>query len=95
MKEDNAYAAVSIDATGATPKDQWLRRFIVLNALLFGLPVLFIVTAYFMLAANNTEISGLSGTMSFGVLAVAAAYIVLPNVCMLLILIFIRARRCK
>lgn len=24
MKDDNAYAAVSIDATGATPKDQWL-----------------------------------------------------------------------
>ena len=85
----------SFDATGATPKDQWLRRFVVLNALLFGLPALSIVIAYFKLAANNTEISGSSGTMSFGVLAVAAAYFVLPNVCMLLILAFIRARRCK
>ena len=49
------YADVSIDAIGATPKDQWLRRFVVLNALLFGLPVLFLAIAYFMLAANNTE----------------------------------------
>ena len=92
MADDNAYAPVEIIAPVAKPRTRWLRRFVVLNSLLLGIPLLFMATAWLALSSNGTQLSGTSGSIGLATIATIVGYVAVPNLVMLRVWYIRRAR---
>lgn len=82
MTDENAYAPVVADSKVAPRKRRWMYRFLILNALLFGLPVGLAIAALVMLALNGVQITGTSGSLGLGTMLFAVACIAFPNLIM-------------
>ncbi len=82
MTDENAYAPVVADSKVATRKHRWIYRFLILNALLFGLPIGLAIAASVMLALNGVQISGTSGSLGLDTMLFAVACIAIPNLIM-------------
>lgn len=93
MKRENAYEPVSIDSVPAKRRPRWLRRFAILNAILVGLPLVLFVVAYFVLASNGMYFSGASGSLGLATLVLISAYVLVPNLAMLTILLSSKIHR--
>ncbi len=65
MTDDNAYAPVVADSKVAPRNRRWMYRFLILNALLFGLPIGLAIAALIMLALNGVQISGTSVSLGW------------------------------
>jgi hypothetical protein len=57
----------------------WLRRFAILNGVLFLVPVVCPLAAYLVLEANGISISGVSGAMGMELAVLLIAYLAIPN----------------
>ncbi len=82
MTDDNAYAPVVADSKVAPRNRRWMYRFLILNALLFGLPIGLAIAALIMLALNGVQISGTSGFLGLDTMLFAVACIAIPNLIM-------------
>lgn len=74
---------VSMPITNRNPN--WLRRFVVLNAVLFGMPILLMAATWLALSANGMQLSGTSGNVGLATLTVAGCYFIVPNLVMVLV----------
>ncbi len=84
MADDNAYTPVEVFSPVPERPTYWLRRFVILNAVLLGIPVFLIATAWVALGAIGTQVSGTSGSIGLATVALIASYFAVPNLVMLL-----------
>lgn len=82
MTEENPYAAVVAVSAPLPSKRGWLLRFLVLNVLLVGLPIMLALAVWVMLAANGVQISGSSGSVGLVPPLIASGYVAIPNLIM-------------
>ncbi len=57
----------------------WLRRFAILNGVLFLVPVVCALAVYLVLEENGIGISGVSGVMGIELAVLLIAYLAIPN----------------
>ena len=85
MTDENPYASTDVTSVKLQAKHRWLHRFIILNVLLVGLPLVLVLAVWGVLAMNNVELSGSSGTVSLSGLLIPIAYLAIPNLVMIAI----------
>lgn len=84
MTDEKPYAAVVAASAPLPGKHHWLHRFLILNALLFGLPIVLALAVWVMLALKGVQISGSSGSVGLVTLLVAVGFVVIPNLIMVI-----------
>ena len=63
MTNKSACNAVAADSIAVPSKHRWLHRFLILNALLIGLPIALMIAVWGMLTLNGVQVSGSSGSL--------------------------------
>jgi len=85
MTDENPYASTDVASVKLQAKHRWLYRFLLLNALLVGFPIAIVLAVWGVLAINNVELSGSSGSVGMGGLLIALGYVAVPNLVMIAI----------
>jgi len=79
MNEQNPYEPISSEPAKQLKRIRWLRRFAILNCVIFSIPVLCAFATYLVLEANGIHFSGLSVTMGTELGMLLIAYVAIPN----------------
>ena len=79
MNEQNPYEPISSEPAKPLKRIQWLRRFAILNSLIFSIPVICVFAAYLVLEANGIHFSGVSLAMGTELVVLLIAYLAIPN----------------
>ena len=81
----NPYQPTLSDSAKSLKGIRWLRRFAVLNGLMIFIPVLFVVIACLVMAANDVYVSGVALNSAIELVRLIIAYFAIPNCIMLAI----------
>ena len=79
MNEQNPYETISSEPAKPLKRIRWLRRFAILNCVIFTSPVVCAVAANLFLEANGIFFSGVSVTMGTELAVLLVAYLAIPN----------------
>ena len=79
MNEQNPYETISSEPAKPLKRIRWLRRFAILNCVIFSIPVLGAFAAYLVLEANDMHVSGVSVAMGTELVVLLIAYLAIPN----------------
>lgn len=90
MTNEDAYAPVMVSTQRTKRKRSWLRRFVILNAVLISIPLVLIVAVYVWLRSNGMQPSGSSGSIGIATMVFFTGYFAMPNLLFLLVWYFRR-----
>lgn len=97
MTEDNPYASTTTGTRPPAAKRSLLVRFVVLNLVLIGIPIILALMTYGLLTLIGLQVSGIESSGSLGllrndVLLIVLGYLLLPNLVLLVFWKFGRTR---
>jgi len=75
MNEQNPYKPILSEPAKPLKRIRWVRRFAILNCVIFSIPVLGAFAAYLVLEANGIYFSGVSVTMGTELVVLLVAYV--------------------
>ena len=91
MNERNPYEPISSEPAKPLKRIRWLRRFAILNCVIFSIPVLGAFAAYLVSEANGMHVSGVSVAMRAELGILLIAYLAIPN--SIMVFAWLRTRR--
>ncbi len=91
MNEQNPYKPMLSEPAKPLKRIRWVRRFSILNCVIFSIPLLGAFAAYLVSEANGIHISGVSVAVGTELAVVLIAYLAIPN--FIMIALWLRTRR--